>query len=410
MSLVQYYKLLRKKNVLSWCFFDFGLSSYPTLILTFFYGAYYAKNIANNYVIGTALWGYAISTASIICFLLFTFVLIYLRTYTRKISIIFFFFFGLLIIFSSSSLGFFDKGGNQYFPLIFIIISFISFEVLNFFYNISLKKVSKNGHEGFLSNIGWAFGYLGGLLSLMICLVFLTNTKGNNYQIFEISSFALIGPFVAIWILIFCFFHFKNFKREYFLIPTLVSLFKNFHNLKIKYFLFSYFFFNNGVVSVFAFASMFASFLYDFNESEILLLGVFINLSGVVGCIIFGFLEKSFSSEKAVLLCIVALLLLTSGLLIVENVIFFWFIALSIGFFIGPIQACSRSVLVKKLPIANQLGAFSIFSILGNICAILGPFLVGYTIHFYDSIKNGLAVIPFFFFISLIPFYKKFSA
>ena len=129
MSLVQYYKLLRKKNVLSWCFFDFGLSSYPTLILTFFYGAYYAKNIANNYVIGTALWGYAISTASIICFLLFTFVLIYLRTYTRKISIIFFFFFGLLIIFSSSSLGFFDKGGNQYFPLVFIIISFISFEV-----------------------------------------------------------------------------------------------------------------------------------------------------------------------------------------------------------------------------------------------------------------------------------------
>lgn len=408
MNFFQYYKLCRKKNVLSWCFFDFGLSSYPTLILTFFYGAYYAKNIANNHVIGTALWGYAISTASIISFLLFTFLLIYLRLYTRKISINFFLFFGLLIIFSSSCLVFFDENGNQYYPLLFIIISFISFEVLNFFYNISLKKVSKNEHEGFLSNIGWAFGYLGGLFSLLICLFFLEITKSNNYQIFEISSFALIGPFVAIWILFFCFFHTKNFTKEYFLIPTLVSLFKNFRNLKIKYFLLSYFFFNNGVVSVFAFASMFASFLYNFTESEILLLGVFINLSGVVGCIIFGILEKSLSAEKSVLLCIVALLLLTTGLLIVENVNLFWLIALSIGFFIGPIQACSRSVLVKKLPISNQLGAFSIFSILGNICAILGPFLVGYTIHFFDSIKNGLTVIPIFFFISLIPFCKKF--
>lgn len=410
MSFIQYYKLLRKKDILSWCFFDFGLSSYPTLILTFFYGAYYAKNIASNYVIGTALWGYTVSTASIISFLMFTFVLIYMRIYTRKISINFFFWFGLLIILSSSSLVFFDKNSNQYYPLLFIIISFISFEVLNFFYNISLKKISKNEHEGFLSNIGWAFGYLGGLLSLLICLFFFEITKSNNYQIFEIPSFALIGPLVAVWILIFCSFHFKNFKREYFLMPTLVSLFKNFHNLKIKHFLLSYFFFNNGVVSIFAFASMFASFLFNFTESEILLLGIFINLSGVVGCIIFGILEKSFSSEKGVLLCIVALFLLTSGLLIVENVNFFWFIALSIGFFIGPIQACSRSVLVKKLPVTNQLGAFSIFSILGNICAILGPFLVGYTIHFFDSIKNGLTVIPIFFFISLIPFYKKFSA
>ena len=56
---------------MKWCFFDFGLNSYPTLILTFFYGAYYAINIANDSIIGTTLWGYTLSSYIIISFFLF---------------------------------------------------------------------------------------------------------------------------------------------------------------------------------------------------------------------------------------------------------------------------------------------------------------------------------------------------
>ncbi len=406
---IKKFQILKTKKTMSWCFFDFGLSSYPTLILTFFYGAYYASNIANDTIIGTTLWGYTISSASLISFFLFSFLLIYMRSYFKKINTQMFFFFLLLIIISLFSLGFFDEGSNQYFPLIFIFLSFVSFEVLNLFYNISLKRISKSKDEGFLSNIGWAFGYLGGLLSLIIAFYFLNYTKNNGYEIFGLSSFTFIGPFVGIWTFTFCFFHFKNFQNKKFIIPKVDSLYNNFDKAKIKYFLISFFFFNNGVVSIFAFASMFASFLYNFSETEILLLGIFINLSGIIGCIIFGIYENILGVERNIFISILGLTFLSSILLFVDSKINFWIIAMSIGFFIGPIQACSRSLLVEKLNLSDQMGAFSLFSMLGNVCAILGPFLVGYVIDVFTSIKAGLFIIPLFFLLSIVPFWRKFN-
>ena len=58
----------KHKKIRDWCFFDFGISSYPTLIITFIYGAFYAKQIALTPEIGTSNWGYAISIGSILSF------------------------------------------------------------------------------------------------------------------------------------------------------------------------------------------------------------------------------------------------------------------------------------------------------------------------------------------------------
>ena len=42
----------------------------------------------------------------------------------------------------------------------------------------------------------------------------------------------------------------------------------------------------------------------------------------------------------------------------------------------------------------------------GNICSILGPFLVSLVISISSDIRQGLLVIPLFFVISLLPFVK----
>ena len=66
---------LKNKKIRGWCSFDFGISCYPTLILTFFYGAFYAKKIAVSPEIGTSNWGFSISIASILSFLIFSIIL-----------------------------------------------------------------------------------------------------------------------------------------------------------------------------------------------------------------------------------------------------------------------------------------------------------------------------------------------
>ena len=399
------FSLLNAKKIRSWCLFDFGISSYPTLILTFFYGAFYAKTISSDQNVGTSVWGFALSAASILCFLLLSFILISGRNFFRNIKIGFFKFFFYLMIFFSLGLFFFDKGSNQFLPLLFVVISFVSFEIVNLFYNLSLSKVRKKDNTGALSNLGWAFGYLGGLASLFLIFMLL-KVSDESFKILNIKVFLLIGPFVAIWSALFGFSLFNVMKEVNFRSPNILELIKNIRSRGISNFLIGYFFFNNAVVSIFAFASMIAAFIFELSESEILFLGVLINFFGIIGCLVIGNVEDKIGSLNAVKICIVGLLILTLILCFTKNYYGFWVIALLVGFFIGPIQASSRSFLVQEIKVQNQMAAFSLYSMFGNLCSVLGPFLVGLTIQLTDSIRLGIVVIPIFLFLSLIPFLK----
>jgi UMF1 family MFS transporter len=315
----------------------------------------------------------------------------------------FFLTFFYILVVSSFSLFFFDKGSNQFLPLLIIVVSLISFEVVNLFYNLSLHKVSNKNEEGLISNLGWGFGYLGGLISLLIVFSFIQLTKHYEYQILGISVFLLVGPFVGIWTLIFGYMHLRDFIKTVFDIPTLIDFFKNVKDENLLNFVYSYFFFNNAVVSIFAFAGMFASFLFGLTESDILFLGVFINLFGIVGCFSLGRIEDKIGSRRIISICIISLFICTISLYFVRNVLIFWIIALIIGFFIGPIQASSRSVIAKHIKSKNQISAFCAFSMFGNMCAILGPFFVGFVIRLTNDVQYGLLIIPLFLGLSIFP-------
>ena len=399
------FKELRNKKIRDWCLFDFAISSYPTLIITFIYGAFYAKEIALTPEIGTSNWGYAISIGSVVSFFLF---LILLLTGNKKKNIGIEFFrlpFYLLILFVSA-LFFFDKASNEYFPLFFVAISLVCFEILNLFYNLSLHNVAERKKRGLISNLGWATGYLGGLLSLITVLILLNITKSYDYKLLDQSIFLLLGPFVGIWTLIFGLKHINNFQNIVFKINNLVIFLKNIKTNNINRFLVSYFFFNNSVICIFAFASMIASFLFGFSEAEILKLGIFINLAGIVGCLLLGKIEDKTGSEKIVIVCIIFLMFITITLYFTNSTTIFWVLSLMIGFFIGPIQAASRSVIAKRMMAKSQLSAFCVYSMFGNVCSILGPFLVSLVISVTSDIRQGLLVIPIFFFISLIFLFK----
>ncbi len=392
---------LKEKKIRDWCLFDFGISSYPTLIITFIYGAFYAKEIAQTPEIGTSNWGFAISIGSALSFFLFLTIFFQGKVKNTKISMTFFRFFFYLLIISVSSLFFFDNQSNQYFPLIIISLSLISFEVINFFYNLSLHIVARKEKRGMISNLGWALGYLGGLISLVLVLLALNLSKDKNYEIFGNSIFLFVGPFVGLWTFIFSFKHIKRFGNKFLVIENFKNFFLTLKRTNTHIFFISYFFFNNSVICIFSFASMFASFLYGLEEEQILILGISINLAGIVGCVILGRIEDRLGSEKVIKICIVFLLLTTLGLYFTFENTVFWVLALLIGFFIGPIQAASRSLVSKRMESESQFSAFCAYSMFGNACSILGPFLVGIVIHLSSSIRTGLLVIPIFFLLSL---------
>ena len=63
-------KIKNRKEVLSWCLYDFANQPFTTIIVTFLYGAFFVDTIAENNKIGTTLWTFAISSTAIIVSLL----------------------------------------------------------------------------------------------------------------------------------------------------------------------------------------------------------------------------------------------------------------------------------------------------------------------------------------------------
>ena len=74
-------------------------------------------------------------------------------------------------------------------------------------------------------------------------------------------------------------------------------------------------------------------------------------------------------------------------------------------FFIGPIQASSRSVLVKEIK-AKTNYLHLVYTLCSEIFVRLGPLLIGVIIDFSGSIRMGMLIIPIFF-LALLPFLKK---
>lgn len=398
--------MIRSNRFVKWCLFDFGLSIYPTLILTFFYGAFYATNIAENELNGTARWGLTISISS---FLTTVILLLFLKINKNKIKHINtkpFNFAFIVMVLCSAAFFFFDDQEHQYLPLILVCLSFITFEILNLFYNVTLYKVVPKPKTGFASNIGWAMGYLGGLLSLGLFFVF-KNTFENDSLWFQ-DIYLLVGPFIAFWMVIFCFPLILELKNELFIYKPIISLLDFIpQSPKIRNFIISYFLFNNGVVSIFIFASLYASILFEFSSSELIFLGIFINLSGLVGCLVFSSFEDKIGSKANIIISLIALTFLTISLLLIYEKILFWILALFIGFFIGPIQASSRSYLSKTLEDNNQLNFFTVYSILGNTCSIVGPLLISLLIEQTSSLRISFVLIPIYFALGLFLFLKN---
>lgn len=398
--------MIRLNRLKRWCLFDFGLSVYPTLVLTFFYGAYYANNIANNELIGTARWGLTISISSLLTSAILLFFLKYYKKESKNIGTRLFDFFFIVILLSSSALFCFDDEEYQYLPLIIIGLSFIAFEILNLFYNVTLHKVVPKSKVGFASNVGWAMGYLGGLISLGLFFIF-KNFFKEGIVLFD-DIYLLVGPFIALWLFTFCLPLILDFKKEQFIYKPIIVISDLIpKSFKVRNFIFSYFLFNNGVICIFIYASLYASILFNFSSSELIFLGIFINLSGFAGCLVFSFFEDKIGSRINIIISLTALIFLSIFLLLIHKKFLFWIIALLIGFFIGPIQASSRSYLSKNLIENNQLNLFTIYSILGNSCSILGPFLISLLIDQTSSLRVSFVLIPIYFILGLFLFLRN---
>src|SRR5882757_7358678 len=170
--------------VISWIFFDWAAQPYFTLITTFVFAPYFATHVAADAASGQALWGFATAAA------------------------------GLVI---GSCLMWIGKPGDPSVipPLLLAYgIATIGVEFATVFNNAMMPSLVPPDKIGRLSGTGWATGYIGGILSLILVLGFLAANPETGRTLFGFMPLfgldpathqgdRITGPLTGIWFIIF---------------------------------------------------------------------------------------------------------------------------------------------------------------------------------------------------------------
>ncbi len=166
--------------VISWIFFDWAAQPYFTLITTFVFAPYFATHVASDPASGQSLWGFAnrgsgtadridVAGAGRDCGC----------NGRRKPWIAAF---GALLVIGSALMWFGKPGDTSVIPPLLVAygIATVGVEFATVFNNAMMPTLVPPDRIGRLSGTGWATGYIGGILSLILVLGFLAASPGNR--------------------------------------------------------------------------------------------------------------------------------------------------------------------------------------------------------------------------------------
>lgn len=406
-----------KKNVtqlIAWALYDFAVSSYSVVIFTFVYAAYFTNKIAPNVIEGTALWGFTISSEAFLVALVGPFLgaVADFGGHHKK----WLFAFTYLGVFSTAILWFgYPQQSAIFLVLACVFISTFCFEVATIFYNTFLLKLANKQYIGRISGWAWGCGYLGGLLCLIISLIVFVDggfTFGLDAQ--QSANIRAVAIFVSIWILIFSlpFFIFvqpqesKNasFKNsiKYGLLD-LVDTVKSLPSQKnLLLFLIARIVYIDGLNALFALGGIYAAGTFNFTLQDVAKFGIILNITAGLGAALFAVLDDWMGSKKTILLALLGLIIAYLVILTVDSSFIFWLVAPSIGIFVGPIQAASRTLLARLAKPDEITRMFGFYALTGKVTSFLGPFLVGTFTALIGSQRAGMAALVPFFIIGAI--------
>jgi UMF1 family MFS transporter len=260
-------------------------------------------------------------------------------------------------------------------------------------YNAMLVQVSTPKTVGKVSGLGWGFGYLGGIVSLL--LVYVTLIAGDNH-VFGISeenglNIRVVAVVCAVWTLLFSLpilFNVPEVDRELVRRPR-VNFFTSYvvlvrdiarvyrESRATFWFLLASAVFRDGLAGVFTFGGTIAAVTFGFSFEQVLIFGIAANIVAGVSTIISGRFDDRFGPRTVILVSLGGLVITGLAVFFAHDAgtVAFWIGGLMLCLFVGPAQAASRSFLARVTPAGREGEIFGLYATTGRAASPISPLL-----------------------------------
>ena len=430
-----------RSAVISWIFFDWAVQPYFTLITTFVFAPYFATHVAPDAASGQALWGFATAAAGL-TIAAFSPVLgaIADAAGRRKPWIAAF---GVLLVIGSCLMWFGRPGDPSVIPSLLFCYALASVGVgfATVFSNAMMPTLVPPDRIGRLSGTGWATGYIGGIVSLILVLGFFAANPDTGRTLLGFPPLfgldpathegdRISGPLSGIWFVVFALPMFlltpdypaRHRLRDALhaglaeLKQTLTELPKQ---RSLAAFLLANMIYTDGLVSLYAFGGIYAAGTFGWTTIEIGTYGIILAVAGTLGGWFGGKLDDFLGPKRVIAGSMTILLASVVAILLVDkDSVLFVSVAppvpggalfasaaerayLVLGCLIGaagaPLQAASRSLLIRLAPKDRITQYFGLFALAGKVTSFVGPLVISIVTAATMSQKAGMAVLVLFF-------------
>jgi UMF1 family MFS transporter len=396
-----------RKQVASWCLYDFANSSYSAVIAAVVFPVYYANYVVGNEAgLGDLWWGRAISL-SMLTVALISPVLGGIADFmgARKRFLILF---TLLCAVSVGMFSFLEKDMILS-GFLLVVAANIGLEGGIVFYNSFFPAIVAREYQGRVSSWGFAVGYAGSMLSLVIAL-----------PLVERGYYGATWLMVSGFVLLFSLPAFLNLPADKrgatlrdsardgmrFTWRTLKNIFRDSDARK---FLLAYLLYADGVSTVIVFSSLFAASTLGFQYTELIVLYMLVQGTALAGAVAMARPVDYWGPKKVVSISLVLWTAVCVMAFFVTVKAHFWFIALVAGLGLGTVQAASRAFYAQLIPKGHESEYFGVYALAGKSSAVIGPLLFGYVSSAMASQRPAIISVAVFFIagLAIVQFVRK---
>jgi UMF1 family MFS transporter len=397
---------VKLREVWAWSMYDFANSGYTTVVITAVFSAYFVGVVADKAPWATFAWTAALSVSYLLILLTAPLIGAWADAHAAKKRLLLYSTAGCVLL--TAALWFATPGA--------VLVALVLVALSNYFFGAGenlvaafLPELADGQAMGRVSGWGWAFGYFGGIVSLGLCLAYITWASGRGQT---------AGQFVPATMLITAALFALAAAPTFLLLKERAQPQPGTGNAwgrvmqtmrdaaryrDLRRFLLCILFYQAGIQAVIALAAIFAQEAMKFTQQQTILLILVVNLTAAAGAFAFGYLQDAIGHVRAMALTLVGWIVMIATAYFADGAPAFWVAANLAGLCMGSSQAAGRAIIGYLSPRAREGEFFGLWGLAVKSASIFGPLTYGaVTWMFHGNHRLGILAVGAYFVVGLV--------